>query len=1317
MNDQVVGQFLLLLALLFGLTYLLAGLLERLKIPGILAALFVAMAAHYTPVGDLLTHGVFNNLFTILAELGVLFLLFFIGLQIDMKEMRSQSGNIISATILNTVVPFILGVGVMRYLGYDWIISFIVGLTRMPTAEAVIVPILDEFNLIKTKVGNYIVGAGVLDDIIEVFLVAFVSVWISAKSGFIVNDSQEITDIVINIAIFMAATWISWRFILIPLSHWLKIRVANLILLTIITLFIFGGFAEYSDLGLVVGAIVAGILMRPVFNAAGDIGLQATKAVRAVSYGFFGIIFFLWIGMSVDVTGIVKAPELAILLFLAAFIGKIIGIFLMVPMGQLNSKEAWTIGIGLNARLTTEIIVAKLLLDAQLIDLHLFTALVAASSVSTIIVPLLFSLMVSFWKNQLMASSAEKTTEPLITKIHENVVPFYAQEPTDITKLLDTDTSRGLSEAQVKERLEHYGINKIQAVHKEKWQWILLRQFTDVLIVILLIAAAISFAIGETGDAITILIIVILNGILGFVQEFKAEKAIEALQKMLSLHCKVLRDGEKKEIDSTLLVPGDILFLEIGDKVPADVRLIEAVNLKIDESALTGESVASLKNIQSVPKESALSQRSSMVYMGTNVVNGYAKGIVVATAMQTEFGKIAKMTSEVVDAQTPLQKKLAVLGEKLGIFSVAIAAMVAIIGYLLGKDMLEMFLTGISLAVAVVPEGLPAVVTITLALGVKAMVRQKALLRRLQAAEALGSANVICTDKTGTLTQNQMTVQKIWLFKGEIELTGNGYDPKGHFEQNHKKIDYSKRKDLLQLLKTGLICNHAGLSKENDEWKITGEPTEAALIVAAYKAWLAPSDEKIITEFSFNSQRKRMSIITEEDNEKVVYTKGAPEVLLARSRYFYDGESVRPLDETNRKAFEDAYIKLASSGLRTLAFAKRTVAEDTQFDADVVENDLILLGVVGIIDPPRPEVSLAIQTARTAGIKVVMITGDAPLTAMAIAKEIGLDAKHAVTGTELDSLDDDTLKRVIHEGALFARTTPANKMRIVDILQKEDLITAMTGDGVNDAPALKKADIGIAMGLKGTDVAKGAADMILLDDNFASIINAVREGRRQYDNIKKFVTYLLSSNIGEVIAIFVNIILGGPLILLPVQILWMNLVTDGMTAVALGLEKAEKGVMHRPPRASSESILKVRGIIMIILLGGYIGGATLWIFHHYLASGLPQTQAIALAQTAAFTAIIILEKMNVFNYRSLHAPMYVIGFFSNMWLIAAWLVTISLQVAAVYVPFLQETLHTVPLALNDWILIIEIALPIFVLTEIYKMIEWLLIKRKDTKQK
>ncbi|WP_292657967.1 cation-translocating P-type ATPase, partial [Nitratifractor sp.] len=402
----------------------------------------------------------------------------------------------------------------------------------------------------------------------------------------------------------------------------------------------------------------------------------------------------------------------------------------------------------------------------------------------------------------------------------------------------------------------------------------------------------------------------------------------------------------------------------------------------------------------------------------------------------------------------------------------------------------------------------------------------------------------------------------------------------------------------------------------------------------------------MISEFSFNSQRKRMTVVVEENGQKVAYVKGAPEVLLERAAWYLEGTEKKPLDDAARKRFEAAYVSLAKSGLRTLALAKRILPEETKLDPDDVEKDLTLLGVVGIIDPPRPEVPEAIATARRAGIRVIMITGDAPLTALAIARQVGLDAPRAVTGNELAGMDDEALRTALKEGVIFARTTPRDKLRIVKALQDEGLVTAMTGDGVNDAPALKRADIGIAMGLRGTDVAKGAADMILLDDNFASIIGAVREGRRQYDNIKKFVTYLLSSNTGEVIAIFVNILLGGPLILLPVQILWMNLVTDGMTAVALGLEPAEKGIMERPPRSVNAPFLQLRGIIMIILLGSWIGGGTLWLFHHYLASGLPQAQAVALAQTVAFTGIIILEKMNVFNYRSLRAPMPVIGFFS-----------------------------------------------------------------------
>jgi len=882
---------------------------------------------------------------------------------------------------------------------------------------------------------------------------------------------------------------------------------------------------------------------------------------------------------------------------------------------------------------------------------------------------------------------------------------WHAEPAEAVVRQLQTDPGKGLTSEQARRRLKEYGPNQLQTRKRERWYQVLVRQFMDVLIAILLIAAAISFAIGETGDAVTILAIVVLNGILGFVQEWKAEKALAALAKMLAPRCKVIRDGREQEIRARLLVPGDIVLLEIGDRIPADLRLLEAVNLKADESALTGESVPVHKEVAPVAADTPLANRRCMAWMGTNITNGRGRGVVVATGMATEFGRIARLTQSIKAEPTPLQRKLAVLGKQLGIISIGISLLVAVAGWLLGKPLTEMFLTGVSLAVAVVPEGLPAVVTITLALGVRAMVRRRALLRRLQAAEALGAATVICTDKTGTLTQNEMTVRRIWLPSGEVEVTGVGYDPAGHFEVGGKKLDYRQHPDLLALLETGLVCNHASIYRDEEGWHQRGEPTEAALVVAAYKAWLSlPVKEQTLTEFSFNSARKRMTVIRREPDGRVAYVKGAPEVILERCTRILENGEERPLTEADRRAFEAAYSRMAENGLRTLALARRRLPGEIPLDEDAVEQELTLLGVVGIIDPPRPEVPAAVRTAREAGIRVIMITGDAAPTALAIARRIGLRAQRAITGRELNELDDAALLKELNGEVLFARTTPEHKLRIVTLLQGLDQVVAMTGDGVNDAPALKKADIGIAMGLRGTDVAKGAADMVLTDDNFASIVGAVEEGRRQYDNIQKFVRYLLSSNTGEVIAIFVNILLGGPLILLPVQILWMNLVTDGMTAVALGLEPVEKGVMKRPPRASSEPVLDRTGMLVILLLGGYIGGATLWIFHHYLASG--EANAVLLAQTVAFTGIIVLEKVNVFNFRSLRAPMPVIGFFTNPWVLGAWTLTIGLQVCAVYLPFLQDALHTVPLGWRDWGFIALMALPVFLVTELYKWVRW-----------
>ncbi|MDX2447994.1 MAG: HAD-IC family P-type ATPase [Desulfobacterales bacterium] len=880
-------------------------------------------------------------------------------------------------------------------------------------------------------------------------------------------------------------------------------------------------------------------------------------------------------------------------------------------------------------------------------------------------------------------------------------MPWHALEKETVIAELNTDGVKGLDTNETQRRLLTYGHNILQTLKKVTLYVVLARQFVNVLIIILLVAAAISLAIGEITDAITILVIVLLNGGLGFVQEWKAEKAIEALQRMLSPHCKVVREGTEKIIDAKELVPGDMVLLDIGDRVPADLRITSGVNLKVDESSLTGESESVGKDVHPTNPDTPMAERTSMAWMGTTITNGRASGVVVATGMNTEFGHIAQLTQTVGQESTPLQQKLAGLGKQLGVFSIAVSIVVALAGWLLGKPMLEMFLTGVSLAVAVVPEGLPAVVTITLALGIRAMVKRQALLRRLQAAETLGAATVICTDKTGTLTKNEMTVQRIWLPSGDIKVGGIGYAPTGQFEAGSQIISPPDHSDLLALLETGLRCSHASLHKDDQGWHQIGEPTEAALVVAAFKADLHPEEHPYtVSEFSFNSRRKRMTIIEHRPEGLIAYVKGAPEVILERCTRILVGTEKRAITENDRQMASAAYQSLAQQGLRTLALARRILPEGVGLDEKHVERELTLLGIVGIIDPPRPEVADAVRLAGSAGINVIIITGDAPATALAIAHHIGMDIPRAIKGRELTAMDDDELRAAVQEKVLFARTTPEHKLRIVKLLQEMGHVVGMTGDGVNDAPALKQADVGIAMGLRGTDVAKGAADMILTDDNFASIIGAVEEGRRQYENIQKFVRYLLSSNVSEIVAILVNILLGGPLILLPVQILWMNLVTDGMTAVALGLEPAEKGIMANPPRSPKEPILNRFGMLQILLIGSYMGIGTLWLFHHYLNSG--HENPLALAQTVAFTGLILLEKANVFNFRSLHRPLASIGFFSNPWVLLAWSATIGLQVCAVYVPFLQKALHTVPLGWAEWGWMVAIAAPVFIVTEICK---------------
>lgn len=842
---------------------------------------------------------------------------------------------------------------------------------------------------------------------------------------------------------------------------------------------------------------------------------------------------------------------------------------------------------------------------------------------------------------------------------------------------------RGLTQAQVAVARAHSGWNELPVAKSVGPLRVALRQFSSFLIIILIIAAGIAIALGEILDAATIGLVVVLNALLGFIQEWKAETALASLRGMLAPKAMVIREGREQIILAREIVPGDLLVLSPGIKVAADAVLLHAVDLRVDESVLTGESVAVSKVVDDL---------NTLVFTGTSVVAGHAEARVTATAAQTEFGKIANLTVAVDPKKTNLQTKLGQLAQQLGIAALLVAAGVAVLGIALGRDLSEMVMTGLSLSVAMVPEGLPAVVTITLALGATAMVRQQALARRLQAVETLGAASVICTDKTGTLTENKMTATRIWTHDQVYDVTGTGYDPAGHIEVDGQRLRAADDPVLAAVLQTGLYCSHARLNREGDHWQLVGTPTEGALVTLAYKGWCdLPDDRGLTEEIPFSSARKRMSVLYQSEGKATVLSKGAPEQILETCTTIMTQDGVQDMQPQDRTAVLDAYADLAAQGLRVMALARRAVS-----DGKLVESDLTFLGLVGLIDPPRSEVKSAIMAAKAAGIRVIMITGDSPITASAIATQLSLEVDVQLSGSQLDTLSDDALKQVLTQNVLFARTKPEQKMRIVAALQSQDQIVAMTGDGVNDAPALKKADIGVAMGIRGTDVAQDAADLVLLDDNFATILRAIAEGRRQFSNVQKFVRYLLSSNAGEVIALVVNIAIGGPLIFLATQILWMNLVTDGVTAVALGMEKSEPDQMQHPPRRKDTPILGKRGLLTIVMLGLYTGLSSLWIFFHL------QDQSVELARTTAFTAMVVFEKVSVFAFRSLHLPGWKIGWFSNPFLLAALVVTLGAQVAAIYWGPLQLMLHTVPMGLAEWQWVGIFALPILIVPELIK---------------
>jgi len=866
---------------------------------------------------------------------------------------------------------------------------------------------------------------------------------------------------------------------------------------------------------------------------------------------------------------------------------------------------------------------------------------------------------------------------------------WHTSSVKDIMEGLHT-SPKGLSQQDVEERIKTHGYNVLKKKKGRGVVSIFLDQFKDLFIGVLLVATIISFLLGETMDAYIICIIVIINALMGLAQEYKAEKAIERLQELASPSATVMRDGQVTEIPADHVVPGDVMILEAGDFVPADGRLFELSYLKVDEASLTGESVPSTK-VTEVLSDVTLADRENMVYMGTTVTDGRGKAIVTSTGMKTEMGTIAEMIQTMEMEKTPLQEKLEGFSKYLAAIITGFCVLIFVLGTLRGEPMFDMFFTAVSLAVAAIPEGLPAIVTIVLALGVQRMIRQNALMRRLKAVETLGSATVICSDKTGTLTQNEMMVSEIYVDESVYRVTGSGYSPQGDFLTEGEKV--TENESLQLLLTIGALCNDASIQGE----QMIGDPTEAALIVSAEKAGLKKEEledaQPRVRDIPFNSERKRMTTLHEMDGEYAVYMKGAPDVILDLCSHRLEKGTPVPLDEETKASILSIYTEMASKALRVLGMAYTHIQEIPE-PMESVEQDLIFVGVQGMRDDPRPEVKEAIETCSTAGIRSMMITGDFKTTAMAIGQEIGITGD-SLTGEELDALSDEELLNRIDSVSVVARVSPEHKTRIVKALKDQGHIVAMTGDGVNDAPSLKKADIGIAMGITGTDVAKEAADMVLTDDNFASIVKAVEEGRHIYDNIIKFIYFLLCCNVGEICVLFFAILLGFSRPLIPIQILWINLVTDGFPALALGVDPPEAGLMNRPPRDPAESIF-ARGRGRSIVEIGLLMSVLVLIAFFWAGKDVDH------ARTIAFSTLVFVQLAHTVNCRSERRSIFRVGIFSNMYLVGAVLLSLSLQLAVVYVPWLQPLFRTMPLGLSDWILIVVLSLCIVGFGELRK---------------
>ncbi|QHZ46746.1 calcium-translocating P-type ATPase, SERCA-type [Bacillus sp. NSP9.1] len=878
---------------------------------------------------------------------------------------------------------------------------------------------------------------------------------------------------------------------------------------------------------------------------------------------------------------------------------------------------------------------------------------------------------------------------------------WHEMGQTELLNITKTSINNGLTEKEVQKRLERHGANELQEGERTSALALFFSQFKDFMVLVLVAATLISGFLGEYIDAIAIIAIIFVNGILGFFQERRAERSLEALKELSAPQVTVLREGSWIKVPSKELVPGDVVRFSSGDRIGADLRVVEAKSLEIEESALTGESLPVSKHADVFQaSDVSLGDLTNMAFMGTLVTRGSGMGVVIGTGMNSAMGKIADMLESAGNASTPLQRRLEELGKILIVAALFLTLLVVIAGVIQGHDIYSMFLAGVSLAVAAIPEGLPAIVTVALSLGVQRMIKQKSIVRKLPAVETLGCASIICSDKTGTMTQNKMTVTHVWSGGKTWNVSGIGYDPKGSFSMDGRDIQIKNHKSLQQVLLFGALCNSSSIIEEDGDFRLDGDPTEGALLTAAKKAGFTDryvgEHFKVVEEFPFDSTRKMMSVIVEDKSGKrFVITKGAPDVLMKRSSHTLKGSreafTKERLTETSA-----ALERLASQALRTIAVAYKPLKETENPPLEKAESGLTFIGLFGMIDPPRPEVKKAIKECRKAGIKTVMITGDHVTTATAIAKQLGLlpPGGKVMDGQMLNELSQEELAETAENVYVFARVSPEHKLKIVTAYQENGHIVAMTGDGVNDAPAIKQADIGIAMGITGTDVAKEASSLILVDDNFATIKSAIKEGRNIYENIRKFIRYLLASNVGEILVMLFAMLLALPLPLVPIQILWVNLVTDGLPAMALGMDQPEGDVMKRKPRNPKEGVF-ARGLGWKVVSRGFlIGAATLgafmFIYHR-------NPEELAYAQTVAFATLVLAQLIHVFDCRS-ERSIFDRNPFENLYLLGAVLSSILLMLVVIYYPPLQPIFHTVPILMVDWLLIIGMsAIPTFLL--------------------